>query len=90
MTSFLSAFAVYFIIWWITLFLVLPFGVKSQAEAGIERDGTDPGAPVAPALGKRIVINTLVSAVIFGLGWWLVHSQGWSIRDLPSIFPQDR
>ena len=26
--------AVYFVIWWTVLFAVLPFGVRSQAEAG--------------------------------------------------------
>ena len=28
-----SYFAVYFIVWWMTLFAVLPFGLKTQAEA---------------------------------------------------------
>ena len=29
-----SAIAIYFIIWWMTLFVVLPFGVKNAAETG--------------------------------------------------------
>ena len=28
--------AIYFLIWWLTLFAVLPFGVKSQSESGAE------------------------------------------------------
>ncbi|MBX9741359.1 MAG: DUF1467 family protein [Beijerinckiaceae bacterium] len=57
--------AVYFTIWWIVLFAVLPFGVRSQHEDGEIPEGTDPGAPVAPLLLKKAVATTLVSAVVF-------------------------
>lgn len=37
-----SAIAIYFIIWWLTLFVVLPFGVKNAAETGeTVEDGHD-------------------------------------------------
>jgi predicted secreted protein len=29
-----TAFAIYFVLWWVVLFAVLPFGVRSQAEDG--------------------------------------------------------
>ena len=41
-----TAFAIYFVIWWVTLFLTLPFGVRSQHEDGEGAPGTDPGAPI--------------------------------------------
>ena len=31
--QFFSFLAVYFILWWLTLFVVLPFGQKTQGEA---------------------------------------------------------
>ena len=31
--TFLTGFAIYFLIWWLTLFAVLPFGVRSRADA---------------------------------------------------------
>jgi len=37
--------AIYFIIWWVVLFAVLPWGVHSQEESGDVAPGTDPGAP---------------------------------------------
>ena len=40
--SILSFFAVYFVIWWITLFAVLPIGMRTQAEAD-ERLARNPG-----------------------------------------------
>ena len=42
--------ALYFVIWWITLVAVLPFGIRSQQESGDVVDGTEPGLlPNAPA-----------------------------------------
>ena len=38
--------AIYFLIWWLTLFAVLPWGVRNQEESGEVTPGTDPGAPV--------------------------------------------
>lgn len=67
-----SAVAVYFIIWWVTLFCVLPFGVRSQAEAGEITPGSDPGAPAIARLGKVALINSLVALVVFG-GFWAFY-----------------
>ena len=42
----LTLVAIYFLIWWIVFFAMLPLGVKSQHEAQVEFErGTDPGAP---------------------------------------------
>ena len=43
--SLTTAIAIYFIIWWVVLFAVLPWGVRSQEESGAVAPGTDPGAP---------------------------------------------
>lgn len=69
--------AVYFVIWWTVLFAVLPFGVRSQAEAGEVRDGTDPGAPQAPALLRKALITTVVAAIVFAGVWYI-----WAIYEL--------
>lgn len=60
-----GAFALYFVIWWITLFAVLPFGVRSQHETGDVTAGTEPGAPVLPGLLKKAAITSVIAAVIF-------------------------
>ena len=66
------AFAVYFTIWWITLFAVLPFGVRSQDEAGDVTKGTEPGAPVATGMWWKAAVTTVLSAGLFaGLLWYL-------------------
>ncbi|HXW19788.1 MAG TPA: DUF1467 family protein [Roseiarcus sp.] len=72
------AIAVFFTIWWVVLFAVLPIGVKSQYEAGKPDDlptGADPGAPVAPMLGRKALWTTLISAALFaGLYAYLAWS----------------
>ncbi len=39
------AFAIYFILWWLSLLIVLPWGTHSQEESGDVAPGTEPGAP---------------------------------------------
>lgn len=70
-----TAVAIYFLIWWITLFAVLPFGVHRQDEDGAIVPGTDPGAPGIPRLGLKLVGTTVVASAIFGL-CYLIYVQG--------------
>jgi predicted secreted protein len=56
--------ALYFVIWWILLFAVLPFGVRSQIESGEVAAGTEPGAPSMPALREKAILTTLVADVV--------------------------
>jgi predicted secreted protein len=60
-----TALAIFFLIWWVVLFAVLPWGIRSQHEGGVIVPGTDPGAPALPNLGRKLVWTTLVSALIF-------------------------
>jgi predicted secreted protein len=57
----------YFVIWWILLFAVLPFGIRSQHETGEIIPGSEPGAPAAPALREKAIWTTLVSAPVLVL-----------------------
>jgi len=67
-----TAVAIFFLIWWVVLFAVLPWGVRSQHEGGEVVPGTDPGAPVIPRLFRKLVWTTGVSAVIFA-GCYVVY-----------------
>jgi predicted secreted protein len=70
-----TAFAIYFVIWWVVLFLTLPFGVRSQHEDGERVPGTDPGAPIVTLMGRKLVWTTVISAVVFALAW-LAYNAG--------------
>jgi predicted secreted protein len=72
--SLATAIAIYVIIWWVVLFAVLPWGVRSQHEGdGTIAPGTDPGAPTVPGLRRKLVWTTIVAAVVFAL-WFAVYT----------------
>ena len=63
-----TSIAIYLTIWWTVLFAVLPLGVVSHAEAGVDKgDGGDPAAPVDPKLKRKFFTTTWVAAVV-----WLI------------------
>ena len=79
-----SAIAIYFIIWWTVLFAVLPLGVRNPHEAGKEIEGgQEPGAPVDPQLGRKALITTAVSAVVFAVIYVIITQRWISLNDLP-------
>ncbi len=67
-----SFIAIYFVIWWTTLFAVLPLGVRSQVESGDIAPGTEPGAPATTNVAKIIAINTVVAAVMFVMFYYFL------------------
>ena len=70
-----TGFAIYFVMWWIVLFLTLPFGIRSQHEDGESSPGTDPGAPVASQMGRKLIWTTVISAILFALSL-LAYNEG--------------
>ena len=62
-----TAIAIYFLIWWISLFAVLPFGVRSQHEGNDFAQGTDPGAPILARIGMKLVWTTVVASIVFAI-----------------------
>ncbi len=85
-----TSIAVYFLLWWLCLFAVLPFGVRSQLEGGEVAPGTEPGAPQETHIWKKLLINSLVAAVVFAIYWFVTVRLGYSIDNISSPFPQDQ
>lgn len=82
--SLFTAIAIYLTIWWTVLFAVLPLGVTSHAEAGVDPgDGGDPGAPVDPKLKQKFITTTWISAILFAILWAVVTFHLVSIPPLP-------
>ena len=80
--SWISALAVYFVIWWLVLFAVLPWGVRTQAEEGTVEPGSAESAPVRPQLVKKALVTTLISAVLLAVVYVVVE-MGWLDFSLP-------
>jgi predicted secreted protein len=74
---FQSALAIYALFWVMSLFLVLPFGVRTDEEAGVERRaGHAESAPHRFSFAQAALRATIVSAALFGL-FYLNYVYGW-------------
>ena len=83
--SWFSAVCIYLTIWWTVLFAVLPWGIQSHAEAGIDLgDGGDPGAPVDPKLKRKAITTTWISAIVFFILWLVLHFHLVTLPNIPS------
>lgn len=83
-----SALAIYVLFWVAAFFVVLPFGVKTHEEAGVERvPGQADSAPHAFSFRRNALRATIVSAILFGLyyanyvfGWIMPADLDWVHR----------
>ncbi|RYE83730.1 MAG: DUF1467 family protein [Hyphomicrobiales bacterium] len=67
----LTILAVYFIVWWLCLFVVLPFRVKNQVDVGEHVPGTERGAPAGVfRFWPKLLVTSLLAAVVTGLVFW--------------------
>jgi len=77
--------AIYFIVWWLTLFITLPFKMRSQFEDGEVVEGTEPAAPADPQIMKRMLWNTVFSLAVFGLYWFVFYVLDFGLDDIPDF-----
>jgi predicted secreted protein len=59
------AIATFFCLWFITLFVVLPFFARTQDEAGEVVPGTPGSAPAKVNIVKVFLVNTVVASAAF-------------------------
>lgn len=87
--SLISAIAIYFIIWWLVLFLTLPFGVRNAHEAGEQvEQGNEPGAPVRHHMWRKMIVTSALAAIVFAGVLALYSGQFVTLDDLWFIGPQ--
>ena len=81
-------FAIYFIVWWIVLFAILPFGVRTSEEAGEEKSpGFAESAPHRPQLLAKMLVTTVISAIIFAGLYAIIAHHVITLDDIP-FFPR--
>jgi predicted secreted protein len=81
-----TALAIFFLIWWVVLFAVLPWGIRSQHEGSDMVAGTDPGAPTKARIGWKLLWTTLIAMAIYAV-CTLIYEQHWiSIEGLMAPF----
>lgn len=75
--------AVYFVIWWLVLFAVLPWGSHSHHETDVEtHPGNAPSAPVSARIGLKFAVTTVIATAIFAILFLIAWS---GVIDLDSI-----
>jgi predicted secreted protein len=62
---------VFAIVWWLVLFMVLPFGAAPPAEV---EAGMASSAPAKPRLVLKMAITTILAALVTALIAWLIDS----------------
>ena len=73
---------VYVIIWRIIFFSLLPVGIQSNKQVFKEKiGGMDPGAPKNPKIGKKFLITTLITTIIFAVIYYLVEIDLLNLRN---------
>lgn len=85
--SWISALAIYFVIWWVVLFAMLPIGLRTQEEAGNVTLGTTESAPSGRHVGRALVRTTIVASLVFGAYFYVTGPLGLGFDDLPSFVP---
>ena len=77
-----SILAIYFLFWVLSVFVVLPFGVRTAEEAGVEKvPGQADSAPVRFSVGRVALRATIVATAAFALFYANWHF-GWVTADL--------
>ena len=79
MSYWFSQAAIFLLIWFVILFAVLPWGVRQTAEP---EAGHDPGAPANPNLGRKAIITTAISVLVWGVYFYLTQILGFSLLSL--------
>ena len=70
-----SIIAIYLVVWWLCLFVMLPLGVHNPLEGGGSAiRGTEPGAPVRANLLLKLGATTLLAGVFTALLFWGLSS----------------
>ncbi len=66
---------VFWLLWWVLLFPILPIGVTSQTEDGDVVAGSEPGAPSRPNLAKKVWWTTIITSALWSV-YFIVMASG--------------
>ncbi|ORE99172.1 DUF1467 family protein [Aurantimonas sp. 22II-16-19i] len=83
----ISGLAIYFIIWWTALFVILPIGNQSQHESGERALGTADSAPINARMGFKFMLTTALATVVFVVFYVVTQVFGLGPDDFPHMIP---
>ncbi len=77
--------SIYFIIWWLLLFCILPIGVRSQSDEGTVTPGTAESAPVKMHFLWKILATTVVTTIVFTFVHLIVFAKVIPLDSIPFL-----
>ena len=77
-----SSLVLFAVIWFLTLFVVLPLRLKTQGDVGKVAPGTPAGAPAELHLKRKLRIVTIASLAIWVALCGIIVSGAVSVRDI--------
>ncbi|MGI9412061.1 MAG: DUF1467 family protein [Hyphomicrobiales bacterium] len=81
-----TSLAIYFIIWWLVLFTVLPWGARSHHEADLELEpGSAPSAPVRPRMALKFAVTTVIASVVFAVVYVIMAYKLVTLDSIPFL-----
>lgn len=75
----------YAVLWFLTLFVIVPIGYRSQADEGAVVPGTPEGAPANIRLGRKALWATGIAAVLWAIIAWLILGGAITRADIESL-----
>jgi len=72
-----SAALTFVIVWWLVLFMVLPFGASPPDQI---EPGTAPSAPAKPRMALKLLITTAIALALTAAIAWIIESGLISLR----------
>jgi predicted secreted protein len=76
-----SAFVLFAVFWFMTLFVILPLRLTTQGEAGTTVKGTSGSAPENPRLKRKFLLTTVVALVLWGIAVAIIISGRITMED---------
>ncbi len=73
--------AVYLVIWWLVIFMVLPWGARSVIDEDDVKKGHASSAPKKPHMVLKVAITTVISGVLWGIVYSVIESGVISFRE---------
>jgi len=72
MMDFVSGLVVFLLLWWWVFLMSLPFGVRTL---DTPEAGHAPSAPARPMLWRKVLVTTIIAAVLTVLVNWIISAQ---------------
>lgn len=80
--SITAALVLYVVIWFVTMFVVLPIRLRTQGDEGAVLRGTHAGAPADFKLGRTLIVVTIWGTIAWAIAAGIIVSGVITVEDI--------